>query len=265
MITVERPIHPSVVTLTVNRPEKRNALNAAVALALTEAFVEAENDPTVRAVVLTGAGTTFSSGADLAALSALATATFEENLQDSRVLAGLFETIYTSNKPVIARVNGHAIAGGCGLAAVCDFAIATSKSKLGFTEVKIGFVPAIISVYLLERLPESVLRPAFLTGALFSAHEALAMGLLHQVVEAERLDEAVSGLAQTLVRDASGHAQASTKQLLRERHAQAHGPALEVAIRRNAEARGTESCRAGVTAFLEKNAFPWQQKWETNA
>jgi methylglutaconyl-CoA hydratase len=265
MITVERTIHPSVVTLTINRPEKRNALNADVARALTDAILEAENDAGVRAVVLTGAGSAFSSGADLAALKTLANATFEENLQDSRVLAGLFEAIYQSNKPVIARVNGHAIAGGCGLVAVCDFAIATSGSKLGFTEVKIGFVPAIISVYLLERLPESVLRPAFLTGSLFTASDARSIGLVQQVVEVGVLDEAVSGLAQTLVREASGEAQASTKQLLRDRHAKTHGQALEAAIRRNAEMRGTESCRAGVTAFLEKKAFPWQLEWETKA
>jgi methylglutaconyl-CoA hydratase len=262
MIVVDRTIHPSVATLRLNRPEKRNALNAALVTALTEAVLQAGEDPSVKVVVLTGTGKAFSAGADLAALQALATGTFEDNLRDSQILADLFESIYHLGKPIIARVNGHAIAGGCGLAAVCDFVVAQDDAKLGFTEVRIGFVPAIISVYLRERLPDSVLRGPLLTGRLFSAAEAASMKLVTRVVAPEDLDSEVAALARTLAREASGGAIAATKGLLRAPHADTHSKALADAVLLNAKARGTEACRAGVRAFLEKTPYPWAAAWD---
>ena len=145
MIKIDRQLHAGVATLRINRPEKRNALDARVAAALTEAIKEADKDEDTRVIVLTGEGRAFSAGADLAALQLLSEASFEDNLEDSRTLATLFETIYQTGKPVVARVNGHAIAGGCGLVSVCDFAVAEEGPLFGFTEVRIGFVPAIIS------------------------------------------------------------------------------------------------------------------------
>ncbi len=262
MIVVDRHIHPSVETLRIDRPEKRNALDANVVSQLTTAVKRAGDDASVKAVVLTGTGTAFSAGADLAALQALASASFEDNLADSRLLADLFEAIYHLDKPTIARVNGHAIAGGCGLAAVCDLLVAREDAKFGFTEVRIGFVPAIISVYLLERHPESILRGPLLTGSLFSAQDAVAMGLAHRAVPEADLDRVVAELARDLVRDASASAISKTKTLLRARHADTHAENLARAVWLNADTRASESCRAGVRAFLEKAPYPWASEWD---
>src|SRR5690606_18117164 len=148
----------AVLTLTFDRPDKRNALSADLVAALTDALREAAADDGLRVVVLTGAGRAFSAGADLAALQALQTASAEANLADSEALAALFEAIYRHPKPVVAKVNGHAIAGGCGLAAVCDFSLVAEGAKLGFTETRIGFVPAIVAVFVLRKLGEAAAR-----------------------------------------------------------------------------------------------------------
>lgn len=265
MIQVSNDIHPGVTTIRIDRPAVRNALDAAVAVALTDAIQSADQDPNTKVIVLTGTGNTFSAGADLAALQRLASATFEDNLADSRTLAALFEAIYQASKPTVARVNGHAIAGGCGLAAVCDFVVAEPGVKFGFTEVRIGFVPAIISVYLLESFHEAGIRRAFLTGEVFDTAHAKSMGLVSHVAEPGGLDAATKELVTALGRDASSAAVAETKRLLRARHAEDHATRLEDAVQLNARARGTAECRAGVAAFLEKSSFPWASEWDANS
>lgn len=262
MIKIDRHLHPGVVTLRIDRPEKRNALDARVAVALTEAVQEANRDESVRVIVLTGEGRAFSAGADLAALQALAESSLEDNLADSRTLAALFETIYQSDKPVVARVNGHAIAGGCGLVAVCDFAIAEEGPLFGFTEVRIGFVPAIISVYLLERYPAHLVQRAFLTGGTFGAAQAHEMGLLSQVVGPGELDDSIAELVRQLGRETSGAAVAATKRLLRARYSSDHKQRLDAAVELNARARSAPECRAGVAAFLAKRSMPWARDWD---
>ena len=172
----------ATATLTLDRPEKRNALSADLVAALEEALAQAAEAPEVRVVVLTGAGSAFSAGADLAALEALQEATPMENRADSQALAELFERVYLHPKPVIAKVNGHAIGGGAGLAAACDFALAADNVKLGFTEVRIGFVPAIVAVFLVRKLGEAVVRDLLLRGRLVEAGEAARLGLIHQAV-----------------------------------------------------------------------------------
>ncbi|MBO6577377.1 MAG: enoyl-CoA hydratase/isomerase family protein [Rhodothermales bacterium] len=264
MIRIDHQIHPSVRTIRMDRAEKRNALDAELVEALTAAVVHADEDDAIRVIVLTGTGKAFSAGADLAALQRLASASFEDNLNDSRTLADLFESVYQSSKPVVARVNGHAIAGGCGLAAVCDFVVADDRARFGFTEVRIGFVPAIISVYLLERFPEAAVRRDFLHGGLFTAAEAAERGLVNQVVGADALDAAVASLAGDLARETSPTAVAATKLLLRQQHPD-HDVRLERAVELNARARGTAECRAGVAAFLAKTPFPWADAWDSNA
>ncbi len=221
-------VHNRVATVTLNRPDKRNALNADLVTALQAAFAEAASDDSVRVIVLTGAGKVFSAGADLVALEALQSATPMENVADSEHLAALFEQIYLHPKPVIARVNGHAIAGGCGLAAVCDFSIAAAPAKLGFTETRIGFVPAIVMVFVLRKLGEAAARDLLLRGALITAEAAAALGLITRAVSAETLDAAVDELAQ------------------------------ELATQMNAFARGTPDCQAGIAAFLNKTDPPWR-------
>ena len=143
-----------VATITLNRPEKRNALNAELVRELSEALSRAESDESVRAIILKATGNTFCSGADLEQLKAMQTNSFEENVADSNRLKELFKKIYTLKKIVIAQVEGFALAGGCGLATVCDFTFCTPESKFGYTEARIGFVPAIVMVFLIRKLGE---------------------------------------------------------------------------------------------------------------
>lgn len=245
-------------TLTLNRPEKRNALNGALVAALKEALAQAAEDPDVRVVVLTGAGDVFSAGADLAALEALQQATPMENRADSEALAELFERVYLHPKPIIAKVNGHAIAGGCGLAAVCDFALAAESARLGFTEVRIGFVPAIVAVFMTRKLAETAVRDLLLRGRLVSAEEAAALGLLHRAVPADQLDAEVSSLAQELATETSVSALTLTKRLLADVRGMGLQEALAHAVQANAFARSTADCQAGIRAFLAKEPPPWK-------
>ncbi|MDX1530554.1 MAG: enoyl-CoA hydratase-related protein [Rhodothermales bacterium] len=247
-----------VLTLTLNRPDKRNALNAELVGALREALAEAAGDDRIRVVVLTGAGKAFSAGADLAALERLQAATPEENLADSRHLAGLFRAIYGHPKPVIAKVNGHAIAGGCGLAAVCDLAVVAEGAKLGFTEVRIGFVPAIVSVFVLRKLGEAAARDLMLRGRLLGAEEAVRIGLVTRAVPADALDAAVADVAGELATETSSTAVTLTKRLLATVPGMGLDEALGHAVQLNALARGTADCKAGVGAFLRKTDPPWK-------
>lgn len=248
-----------VLTLTLNRPDKRNALNAELVSALSRALNEAADDETVRVLVLTGAGSVFSAGADLDALQRMQEASAAENLADSERLAKLFEQIYRHPKPVIAKINGHAIAGGCGLAAVSDFSIAAEGAKLGFTEVRIGFVPAIVSVFTLRKLGETVARELLLRGVLITAETAADIGLITRTVPADQLDETVDRLAAEIASNTSGTAVALTKRLLANVSGMGLKEALSYATQLNAFARGTEDCRAGIEAFLNKTDPPWKR------
>ena len=248
-----------VLTLTLDRPEVRNALSAELVGRLTDALVEAGRDDSVRVVVLTGAGKAFSAGADLAALQALQTASAEANLRDSEHLARLFETIYTLPKPVVAKVQGHAIAGGCGLAAVCDFSLVAEGAKLGFTETRIGFVPAIVSLFVVRKLGEAAARDLLLTGRLVGAAEAAEVGLVTRAVAPDALDAETDALCRSLATETSASAVALTKRLLADVPSMGLAEGLSYAARLNALARATDDCRAGVAAFLGKADPPWRQ------
>lgn len=248
-----------VLTLTLDRPEVRNALNADLVGALTDALAAAGRDDAVRVVVLTGAGRAFSAGADLAALQALGSASAEANLVDSEHLARLFEAIYTLPKPVVAKVQGHAIAGGCGLAAVCDLSLVAEDAKLGFTETRIGFVPAIVSVFVVRKLGEAAARDLLLRGRLIDAAEAARVGLVTRAVPAGDLDAATDALCRELATETSGTAVALTKRLLADVPSLGVAEGLGYAARLNALARATDDCRAGVAAFLDKSDPPWRQ------
>lgn len=253
-------IADSVATVTMNRPDKRNALNASLVDALGEALRSAEADDGVRCVVITGEGSAFSAGADLESLRRLQDATPEENEADSQRLADLFVQIYRHPKAVIARINGHAIAGGCGLAAVCDFSIASAEAKIGFTEVRIGFVPAIVSVFVLRKLGEAAARDLFLRGHIISAHEAADVGLITRAVPADELDAAVATLAGEIASETSPTAVRLTKRLLAEIPGLDLQEALAYAVRLNASARSTADCKVGIAAFLEKRVPPWKRE-----
>ena len=257
--------HGSILTLTLDRPDVRNALDGALVQALREALAAAAADPDVRALVLTGSGTAFSAGADLAALQGLQSASAEANLADSEHLGALFEAIYRHPKPVIAKVQGHAIAGGCGLAAVCDFALVADTAKLGFTEVRIGFVPALVAVFVTRKLGEAAARDLLLRGTLVTAAEAEWMGLITRAVPAADLDAETEQLAAELARETSGTAVALTKRLLADVAGMGLSEGLSYAARLNALARSTDDCKAGVGAFLDKGTAPWKAAAEQNA
>ncbi|MCS7082700.1 MAG: enoyl-CoA hydratase-related protein [Bacteroidetes bacterium] len=246
-----------VCGILLNRPEKRNALNGALIAALQEAFERAIDEPQVRVIVLGARGPAFSAGADLEHLQRLRGASNMENWADSRALMRLLKTIYGSPKPVIARVHGPAVAGGCGLVSVCDFVLASPEARFGYTEVRIGFVPALVAVFLLRRIGEAQARRLLLHGGLISAEEAYRIGLVTEVAPSERLDERVRELADELAYRNSASAMALTKRLLADLPGQGLEAALEYAALVNAFARGTPDCQAGVDAFLRGQAPPW--------
>lgn len=243
--------------ITLNRPEKRNALNSEVVDELLEAFSAAGQDEEVKVIILRAAGPVFCAGADLEYLQKLQNNSREENLEDSQQLKALFLRIYTLNKVVIAQVHGHAIAGGCGLATVCDFIFTVPEAKFGYTEVKIGFLPALVKVFLLRRIGEGHARRLLLTGDLIDAQTARDWGLVYQISDPGKLQEDTELFAQKLIKENSGDSMAMVKEMI------AHVPGLELAsaldyaAQMNARARETPDCRRGITAFLNKDKISW--------
>ena len=256
---VETDTEGRIRTLRLNRPDKRNALNADLVTELKEALTAAAADD-VRVVVLTGKGTAFSAGADLASLQSLRDASLLENERDSRHLAELFRQIYQHPKPIIAQVNGHAIGGGCGLAAVCDFSFVADEAKLGFSEVRIGFVPAIVMVFVRRKLGEAAARDLLLRGRLVTAAQASEVGLVSRAVPERRLAEDVLDLARELSTETSGSAVALTKRMMAQLPGMGFEEAMDYAVQMNAFARGTEDCEAGIDAFLNDENPPWKDQ-----
>lgn len=248
-----------VARVTIDRPEVRNAFDDALIAELARAFQELSEDDAVRVVVLTGAGRIFSAGADLNWMRGMVDYSYEENLQDSRELEAMLRAVQTCRHPVLARVNGHALGGGSGLVAACDIAVAQRGSLFGFTEVRLGLAPAVISPYVLPKIGVSNARHLFLTGERFDADVAARIGLVHRVVGTEELDGAVEQVLQDLL--ASGpHAQAAMKRLLAALES-VHG--LEDAAAETAptiaELRVSEEGQEGMTAFFEKREPAWRE------
>lgn len=243
--------------ITLDRAEKRNALNATFVDELKAAFTTAKDDKDCKVVVLQAEGDAFCAGADLAYLQKLQANSYDENLADSTHLMELFQQIYTFPKVVIAAVQGHAIAGGCGLATVCDLSISTSEAKFGYSEVKIGFIPAIVSVFLLRKIGEAKSKELLLTGSILSADEAQSYGLINQVVEKENFKKSVLTLAQQLCTTASGDALTLTKKLINGVQEKGLTEAFQWAAELNAQARETADCQTGIAAFLNKEKLKW--------
>jgi len=243
--------------ITLNRPEKRNALNYEVVSELKYAFDRAENDETCKVIVLQANGEVFCAGADLQYMQALAHNTYQENLSDSTHLMQLFQQINTLRKVVIAQVHGHAIAGGCGLASVCDLVFAVPEAKFGYTEVKIGFIPAIVSVFLLRKIGEARTKQLLLTGDLMMAEQAKEMGLINYVVAAPELDQIVFDFAQKMCRENSAQSMELTKEMLYRVPDMELNQSLTYAAEMNAVARGTADCQRGMAAFVNKEKLSW--------
>lgn len=246
-----------ILTLTMNRPEKRNALNPLMIEELTQALSIAGTDPACEVVLLTGAGDAFCAGLDLEHLESLSAKTREEHRTDSERIARLLRTLYDVPKPTIAVVNGAAIAGGMGLATICDFTLAAPETKFGYTEVKIGFIPAIVSAFLRGQIGEKRARDLLLTGRLIKAQEAFEFGLVTRIVPEPELMQAARELARRLLLNSPAAMQA-TKRLLSE-HSHHHlNEEIERAIDANVNARSTEDFKEGVRAFLEKRKPEWR-------
>ena len=243
--------HDSIRVLTLNRPEKRNALNDELIAALKAALRETDSDDAIRAIVIRGAGKDFCSGADLASIQKIASATYEENLEVARSLAELFLLIRSVKVPVIAAVHGRALAGGCGLATACDLVVATKTARFGYPEVKIGFVPAMVAAILRRNLGEKKSFELLTQGFEFTAAEALRLGLINRVVPDEELTAAVMDFANVYTK-VSGPAVALTKRLLYDIDADTYQTAIEKGVTVNATARMTDDCQKGIAKFLEK-------------
>lgn len=257
METVKYQIKERVAYITINRPEKRNALNEEVVVGLKDGFLKAEKDPEVKVVILTGSGNAFCSGADLQYLQNLQQNSLEENLQDSTNLMELYRQIYLFPKPVIAQVNGAALAGGCGLVTVCDFAFCCFEAKFGYTEVRIGFIPAIVMVFLIRKLGEAKAKNLLLSGEIIDSDNAEKLGLINGIFEEEDLEANVYEFAQKLVEQNSGTAMKLTKEMIAKVQDMELNQALKFAVDMNANARSTDDCKKGIAAFLNKEKIRW--------
>lgn len=245
LISTKGPIR----ILTLNRPEKRNALNDELIAALKRALREADSDDTLRAIVINGAGKDFCSGADLAALQKIASASYEENVEDARSLAELFLLVREVSVPVIAAVHGRALAGGCGLATACDLVVATETARFGYPEVKIGFVPAMVAAILLRNLGEKKSFELLTRGCEYSSEEAFGLGLVNRVFPEANFDAAVLEYASAYTK-VSRSAVAMTKRLLYDIDGDDLSTAIAKGVETNARARMTEDCKHGIAGFL---------------
>ncbi len=245
-----------VCKITLNRPERRNAMTPGMQLELISAF-EAAAKSDARALVLRGAGDAFCAGLDLSVLQSLQLQSPAEHRADAERIAKLFRTLYELPLPTIAAVNGPAIAGGTGLAMICDFTFATPQSKFGFTEVRIGFIPALVSVFLALQIGDKRSRDLLLTGRFFDATEAGCLGMVNEIVSAENLESRVAELLKTLRANSPASLRA-TKKLLADQNRDKLDAAIAAAIAANSKAREHADFSEGVTAFLEKRKPDWK-------
>ena len=256
--TIKLELSGDLATITLNRPEKRNAISTEMIEDLLGALGEVENSA-ARAVILTGSGDAFCSGMDLETLRALADRSHYENFEDSRRMAQLYRRIWSFPKPTIAAVNGPAIAGGCGIATLCDFTISAPDATFGYPEVRIGFIPAIVSVFLTRQIGEKNARDLLLTGRIIDAGEAQRVGLVTKVVPFQELMNEAKAQARLLLA-CSPASLLKTKKLLCNLAAPELDRELELAIAESAQIRSTPDFREGLASFLEKRTPRWNSQ-----
>jgi methylglutaconyl-CoA hydratase len=253
--TIQLTVDSGIATLTLNRPEKRNAISYELIEDMLRGLDEAVESHAL-VLIVTGAGKAFCSGMDLENLKALLGRSPEQSVSDSQTMARLFRSLYEFPKPTIAAVNGAAIAGGCGLATVCDFTLAVPEARFGYTEVRIGFVPAIVTTFLLRQVGEKHARDLVLTGRIIDANEALRIGLINEIVQPENLMSRAGQLAAQLVEN-SPMSLVKVKQLFNEHRRAELDAQIRAAIRENAAVRATPDFREGILSFLEKRKPRW--------
>ena len=247
--------HGRIRTITLRRPERRNAMTPEMQHELIAALEDTAAS-SARVLVLTGAGDAFCSGLDLSSLRQMNDKSSADHRTEAERIAQLFVTLYELPIPTIAAVHGPAIAGGAGLALICDFAIATYEAKFGFTEVRIGFVPALVSAFLTLETGGKHIRDLLLTGRIINAGEAYRLGLVNEVVSQVELDARVQALADVLIAN-SPQSLAATKRLLITENKERLDSAIAAALKENARSRETADFREGVAAFLEKRKPNW--------
>jgi methylglutaconyl-CoA hydratase len=253
-ITIAKAAH--VATITLARPDVRNAFDDTMIAELTASARELGADPAVRVVILRGAGPSFCAGADIAWMQRMVGYSEDENRRDARALAGMFETLDTLPKPLVGVIHGAALGGGTGLAAVCDIVIAADDALFGFTEVKLGILPAVISPYSVAKIGVSHTRALFLTGERFTAQRAREIGLVHHVVPAAVLDQQLGAIVQELSSSAPG-AMAAAKALIPRVAAMAPADAMALTSATIAAQRVSPEGQDGLTAFLGKRKPGW--------
>jgi methylglutaconyl-CoA hydratase len=247
-----------ISTITLARPEKRNAISTQMIEELLAAL-DAIDESTARVAIITGEGKAFCAGMDLDELRSIAEHSKRENFEDSRRMAAMFYRIHSFHKPVIAAVNGAAIAGGCGIATLADFTLAVPEAKFGYTEVKIGFMPALVSVFLRRQVGEKHSRDLLLSGRILDAAEAFRIGLVTEIVAADRLISRAREVAAQIVAS-SPVSIARTKLLLLRADEAALKAEIEIAVRENADIRTTSDFKEGLASFLEKRPPKWTGK-----
>lgn len=256
--TIQLKSDGRVATVRFNRPDKRNAISFQLVDELMHALDETETSG-VQALILTGAGKAFCAGMDLDELKSLVGKTHEENVKDSARMAEMFRRLYEYPLPTIAAVNGAAVAGGTGLATMCDFTLSVPEAKYGYTEVRIGFVPAIVSSILVWQVGHKIARDLLITGRLFDAQEAHRYGLVNEIVAPEQLDARASELAEQILANSPTSVRA-TKRLINSFIAKQLDAQIAEAIEDNASIRTTADFREGVASFLEKRKPVWSGK-----
>jgi len=253
--TLKLATETDVALLTLNRPEKRNALSPQMIEELLAALDAVEAAP-VRVLILTGEGPAFCSGMDLEYLKGLAGQSPEQNLADARRTVRMFRRLWSFPKPLIAAVNGAALAGGCGIATLGDFTLASEEAKFGYTEVRVGFMPALISAFLQLQVGEKIARDLLLSGRVFGAAEAQSLGLVTKIVPGAQLLPAARELAATLIANSPGGLQATKRLLVHCSQAELIRR-LELGVAESVAIRATTDFREGLAAFLEKRKPKW--------
>lgn len=259
MDQVKLDFDPPSACITLNRPQVRNALSPELVAHFHTALDQVQERDDVAALIITGEGTAFCAGADLKVLREIAAQSVEQARQDSQNLMNFFRRVYEFPKPVIAAVNGPAMAGGCGLASVCDIVLAAEDAVFGYPEVRVGFVPALVAVFLVRICGEKKARELLLTGRLFSAQEAQEMGLVNHVVAKESLLEKAQELAREIAPN-SPTAVRLTKELMKDLPGLSLEKGLIAALQLNTLIRTTEDFKEGVSSFLEKRRAQWKRR-----
>jgi methylglutaconyl-CoA hydratase len=257
-VSVERSYQDKIATVTMQRPEMHNAFNEQLISDLKAAFTDLSSDTRLHGVILTGEGKSFSAGADLNVMQAAVHFTQEQNLSDALQLSDLFDTINHFPCPVIGRINGTAMGGGCGLVSVCDIVIAAESARFAFSEVKLGIAPAVISPYVVRKIGETHARVLFVTGQRFSAARAREIGLVHIVTPLEELDAAVENVVNELL-TSSPQAMRACKALALNVGRMDHDMARRYTAETIAALRVSEEGQEGLRAFLEKRKASWVQ------